>query len=125
MTRHRVRLVERVVQEDSGDFLVEAATPALAAGILLAAHAKAREQCSSVVTLPDGLAETQSVCRWRCCTEPTNVVENVTFCLLMSEEGEEIEEIDPGWEGTTADGQQRNAQGACNPEQAGTVEPGP
>ena len=125
MTRHRMRLVERLIEEDSGDFIVEAPTPALAAGILLAAHDKAREQCSNVVALPDGLAETQSVCRWSRRIEPTNVVENVTFCLLMSEEGEEIEEVEPEWEGATADERQRNARGACGPEQAGTVEPNP
>ena len=111
-----MRLVERLIEEDSGDFIVEAPTPALAAGILLAAHSRAREQCSNLVTLPDGQRRR---------IEPTNVVENVTFCLLMSEEGEEIEEIDPEWEGSTADGQQRNARGACHPEQVGTAEPGP
>lgn len=116
MTRHRLRLVEQLIEEDSGDFIVEAPTPALAAGILLAAHDRAREQCSNVVALPDGQRRR---------IEPTNVVENVTFCLLMSEEGEEIEEVEPEWEGATADEQQRNAQGACGPEQAGTVEPGP
>jgi len=38
MTRHRMRLVEQLIEEDSGDFLVEAPTPALAAGILLRLH---------------------------------------------------------------------------------------
>ena len=125
MTRHRMRLVERLIEDDSGDFIVEAPTPALAAAILLAAHDRAREQCSSVVTLPDGLAETQSVCRWSRRIEPTNVVENSVFCMLLDEAGQEIEEIDPEWEGTTADEQQRNAQGICGQEQAGTAEPGP
>ena len=116
VTRHRVRLVERLVEEDSGDFIVEAPTPALAAGILLAAHDRAREQCSNIVTLPDGQRRR---------IEPTNAVENVTFCLLMGEEREEIEEIEPEWESATADERQRNAQGACGPKQAGTMEPSP
>ena len=37
MTRHRMRLVEQLLQEGSGDFLVEAETPALAARFLLGA----------------------------------------------------------------------------------------
>ena len=114
MTRHRMRLVEQLIEEDSGDFIVEAPTAALAAGILLAAHNKAREQCSNVVTLPDGQRRR---------IEPTNVVENSVFCMLLDEAGQEIKEIDPEWEGTTADEQQRNAQGICGQEQASTTEP--
>lgn len=116
MTRHRMRLVEQLIEEDSGDFIVEAPTPALAAGILLAAHNRAREQCSNVVTLPDGQRRR---------IEPTNMVENSVFCMLLDEAGQEVKEIDPEWEGATADEQQRNAQDICGPEQAGTVEPGP
>lgn len=125
MTRHRMRLVERIVQEGSCDFLVEAPTPALAAAILLAAHRRAFKQCSNLVTLPDGLAETQSVCRWSRHIGAMFVVENSGLCRLLDEAGQEIEEVTPGWEGVTADGQQRNAQDACDPEQAGTMEPSP
>ena len=116
MTLHRMRLVERLVEEDSGDFLVEAPTPELAAGILLAAHDRAREQCSDVVTLPDGQRRR---------IEPTDVVENRTFFMLLDEAGQEIKEIDPEWEGATPEEQQRNAQGIRGPEQAGTAKPGP
>ena len=116
MTRHRMRLVERLVEEDSGDFLVEAPTPALAAGILLAAHNRAREQCSDLVRLPDGQRRR---------IEPTDVVENRTFCLLLDEAGQEVKEIDPEWEGATPEEQQRNAQGICGPGETGTAEPGP
>ena len=119
-----MRLVERLVEEDSGDFIVEAPTPALAAGILLAAHDRAREQCSNVVTLPDGLAETQSVCRWSRRIEPTDVIENSTFCMLLDEAGQEVKEIDPEWEGATPEEQQRNAQGIRGPGEAGTMETG-
>lgn len=115
MTRHRVRLVEGLIEEDSGDFLVEAPTPALAAGILLAAHDRAREQCSNVVTLPDGQRRR---------IEPTDVIENSTFCMLLDEAGQEVKEIDPEWEEATADEQQRNARDICGPKQAGTAEPG-
>ena len=109
-----MRLVERLIEEDSGDFLVEAPTPALAAAILLAAHDRAREQCSNLVRLPDGQRRR---------IEPTNVVENSVFCMLLDEAGQEVKEIDPEWEGTTADEQQRNAQGICGQEQASTTEP--
>ena len=109
-----MRLIERLIEEDSGDFLVEAPTPALAAGILLAAHNRAREQCSNLVTLPDGQRRR---------IEPTNVVENSTFCMLLDEAGQEVKEIDPEREGATADEQQRNAQGACGPGQTSTKKP--
>lgn len=115
MTRHRMRLVERLIEEDSGDFIIEAPTPALAAGILLAAHNSARERCSSVVTLPDGQHRR---------IEPTDVIESSTFCMLLDEAGQEIKEIDPEWEGATPEEQQGNAQGICGPEQAGTMETG-
>ncbi len=116
MTRYRIRLVEQSILEGSGDFTVEADTPELAAGILLAAHNRAREQCSNVVTLPDGQ------CRR---IEPTDVIENSTFCMLLDDAGQEVREIEPEWEGATADEQQRNAQGAYGLGQAGTAEPGP
>ena len=116
MTRHRMRLVEHLIEEDSGDFLVEAPTPELAAGILLAAHNRAREQRSNLVALPDGQSRH---------IEPTNVVENYAFCMLLDKAGRKVKEIDPEWEGATADERQRNAQGACGPEQAGTAEPNP
>ena len=95
---------------------MEAPTPALAAGILLAAHNRAREQCSNVVTLPDGQRRR---------IEPRDVVENSVFCMLLDEAGQEVKEIDPEWEGATAHEQQRNAQGIRGQEQASTVEPSP
>ena len=125
MTRYRMRLVERRIQEGICDFLVEAPTPSLAAGILLAAHRQAFKQCSNLVTLPDGLAETRSVCRWSCRIGAMFVIENSGLCRLLNEAGQEIEEVAPEWERTTADEQQRNAQGVCGPEQADAVEPNP
>ena len=123
MTRHRMRLVERRIQEGTCDFIVEAPTPALAAAILLTAHKRAFKQCSNLVTLPDGLAETQSVCRWSRYIGGMFVIENSGLCRLLDEAGQEIEEVAPEWEGATADERQRNTQGICSPEQAGTVEP--
>ena len=115
MTRHRMRLVERLIEEDSGDFLVDAPTPALAAGILLAAHDRAREQDSNLVTLPDGQRRR---------IEPTNVVENITFCMLLDETGREIKEIDPEWESDTTNERQQDARCVRGSGQAGAVEPG-
>ena len=116
MTRHRMRLVERRVQEGTCDFIVEAPTPALAAAILLAAHDRARKQCNTLVMLPDGQKRRIG---------GMFVIENSGLCRLLDEAGQEIEEVIPEREGATADERQRNAQGACDPEQAGTVEPGP
>ncbi len=94
MTRHRMRLVERRIQEGSCDFLVEAPTPALAAAILLAAHRRAFKQCSNLVTLPDGQSRHIGA---------MFVVENSGLCKLLDEAGQEIEEVIPEWEGATAE----------------------
>lgn len=94
MTRHRMRLVERIVQEGSCDFLVEAPTPALAAAILLVAHKRAFKQCSNLVTLPDGQSRRIG---------GMFVVENSGLCKLLDEAGQEIEEVIPEWEGATAE----------------------
>ena len=111
-----MRLVERRVQEGTCDFIVEAPTPALAAGILLAAHNRAREQCSNLVTLPDGQ---------RRYIGGMFVTENSGLCRLLDETGQEIEEVTPEWEEASEHEQQRNAQSICGPEQAGTMEPSP
>jgi len=76
-----MRLVEQLVEEDSGDFTVEADTPAQAAAILLQAHDSAREADRNLVTLPDGQARN---------IEPDDVVGTRVFCLLLDEEGDEI-----------------------------------
>ena len=102
MTRHRMRLVERRIQEGSCDFIVEAPTPALAAAILLTAHKRAFKQCSNLVTLPDGQSRYIGA---------MFVVENSGLCKLLDEAGQEIEEVTPEWEEAS--------------EHAGTVEPSP
>ena len=109
-----MRLVERIIQEGSCDFIVEAPTPALAAAILLAAHKRAFKQCSNLVTLPDGQSRYIG---------GTFVVENSGLCRLLDEAGQEIEEVAPEREGATADEQQRNARGTCGPGQGSTAEP--
>ena len=88
MTRFRIRLVEHLVEEDSGDFTVEAPTPKLAAGVLLAAHDAARDRCEDLVVLPDGQAQT---------IEPTDVVRNRVFCMLLDDAGEELREVEADW----------------------------
>ena len=102
MTRHRMRLVERRIQEGSCDFIVEAPTPALAAAILLAAHRRALKQCSNLVTLPDGQSRYIGA---------MFVIENSGLCKLLDEAGQEIEEVTPEWEEAS--------------EHADTVEPSP
>ena len=86
MTRHRMRLVEQLVEEDSGDFTVDAATPELAAGILVAAHDAARDRCEDLVVLPDGQSRL---------IEPTDIVRSHVFCVLLDEAGEEVREVEP------------------------------
>lgn len=115
MTQHRMRLVEQLIEEDSGDFLVEAPTPEFAAGIPLRAHQAARARDSNLVTLEDGQ------CRH---INPTHATRNETFCLLMDENGEEIEEVHPEWENPPADEQQQAADGEHVTAQTGAMEPG-
>ena len=111
-----MRLVEQLIQEGSGDFLVEAETPALAAGFLLGMHDAARERDSNIVALADGQS---------CRIEPNSVVENSTFCILLDETGQEIREVEPDWEGPTADERQQAAEDADGTPQASTTEPRP
>ncbi len=85
MTRHRMRLVEQVIEEGSGDFLADAPTPERAAAVLLAAHAQARERASNQVSLPDGQS---------CRIEPDAMVETHTFCVLLDETAQEVREIE-------------------------------
>lgn len=119
MTRFRMRLVERLIEEDSGDFTVEAATPELAAGILLRAHDAARDECEDLVVLPDGQS---------CRIEPTDVVANQVFCMLLNEAGEEIgSEIEPHYPplAVDADRHGRSAQDEYTPAQTAGREGGP
>lgn len=82
-----MRPVEQLVEEDSGDFTVEAPTPELAAGILVAAHGAARDRCDDLVVLPDGQSRRIG---------PTDVVRTRVFCLLLDENSEEVREVEPG-----------------------------
>ena len=118
MTRFRMRLVERLIEEDSGDFTVEAATPALAAGILLRAHDAARDECEDLVVLPDGQS---------CRIEPTDVVANQVFCMLLDEAGQEIgTEIEPDYPlpPVDVDRSRCRAQDECAPAHTDDGEPG-
>ncbi len=99
-----MRLVEQLVEEDNGDFTVEAPTPEQAAGILAGAHDAARDRCDDLVVLPDGQSRR---------IEPADVVRNRVFCMLLDEAGEEVREVEPGGREPAPDG-----------EQAGTIEPG-
>ncbi len=119
MTRFRMRLVERLIEEDSGDFTVEAPAPALAAGILLRAHDAARDECEDLVVLPDGHS---------CRIEPTDVVANQVFCILLDEIGQEIgSESEPDYPppAVDADRCEDSSQNECARVQADNGEPGP
>ena len=118
MTQHRMRLVEQLIEEDSGDFIVEAPTPALAAGILLRA-ARCR---------PASGAATSSPCRMgnpAASTRPT-WSKTAPSASLLDEAGQEIKEVEPEWDGAhgrrAAADTRRSAYGAA---QASITEPGP
>ncbi len=100
MSRFRMRLVEQMVEEDSGDFTVEADTPAQAAAILLQAHDAARDADRNLVVLPDGQSRN---------IEPADVVGNRVFCILLNEAANEIGgEIEPDWKTPPAQQEQED-----------------
>jgi len=81
-----MRLVEQMIEEDSGDFTLDAPTPERAAAVLLAAHDRARERGSNHVRLADGQS---------CRIEPDDVVRTRAFCVLLDESGQELREVEP------------------------------
>jgi len=81
VTRYRLRLVEQSILEGSGDFIVEADTPELAAAVLLRAHDAAREACRDLVVLPDGQSRR---------IEPREVADNNVFCIRLDDAGDEV-----------------------------------
>jgi len=117
MTRFRMRLVEHMIEEDSGGFTVEANTPAQAAAILLRAHDAARDADRNQVVLPDGQSRN---------IEPTDVVGNRVFCILLNEAADEIGgEIEPDYGRPPAQQGQEDRPGRCTASSATSMEVSP
>jgi len=111
MTVFRMRLVEQMVEEDYGDFTVEAETPEQAAAVLIRAHDAAREDCRNLVVLPDGQAHD---------IDPRDVVATRVFCIQIDEAGYEVGgEIKPG------DTPSPDSTGRPHQPGAGASEPAP
>jgi hypothetical protein len=91
--RYRMLLVEQLIEEDSGEFLVEAASPGAAAAILHRAFDQARDRDSNIVTLPDGQAHH---------IEPTDIMHSRIYCILLDDAGNEVGEIEPDFAATPA-----------------------
>jgi len=114
MTRFRVRVVEHLIEEASGDFTVEADTPAQAAAVLFQAHDTARDKGEDLVVLSDGQS---------CNIEPTDVVGTRVFCLLLDEEGDEIGgEIVPDWGTPPAQPEPEETPGLSTTGSAASIE---
>ncbi len=108
MTRYRLRLVEQSMLEDSGDFIVEADTPELAAAVLLRAHDAAREACRDLVVLPDGQSRR---------IEPRKVADNNVFCIRLDDAGDEVGgEIKPDDGPLPVDTDRQDSAGPSNME---------
>jgi len=106
MTRYRLRLVEQSMLEDSGDFIVEADTPELAAAVLLRVHDAAREACRDLVVLPDGQSRP---------IEPRKMVDNNVFCIRLDDAGDEVGgEIKPDDGPLPVDTDKQDAAGPSN-----------
>jgi hypothetical protein len=85
MPTYRILLVEEQVESDCAEFRVTASTPRDGANILVDAHARAREKSSNWVSLPDGQSAR---------IEPDNLVRTHVYCVLLDDDGNEVEEID-------------------------------
>ena len=85
MPKFRILLVEELVLSDSGEFTIEASTPAEAAAALIEARHAGLDNDDDTVRLPDG--QTQHI-------EPEDVVRSRTFCVLLDEDGDEVGEIE-------------------------------
>ena len=93
MSKYRMLLVEELVESDSGEFIVEAASPEVAAAILITAHA-ARDDDSNIVRLPDGQ---------ECEIDPNGIIESRVFCVLLDDTGKELHEVEPDYTPPTGD----------------------
>ncbi|OAI28171.1 hypothetical protein A1351_12215 [Methylosinus sp. R-45379] len=85
MPTYRILLVEELVESDCAEFRVAAPTTRDAANVLVDAHARAREKSSNWVSLPDGQSAR---------IEPDNIVRTRVYCVLLDDNGDEVEEID-------------------------------
>jgi hypothetical protein len=85
MRKFRILLVEELVLSDSGEFTIEASTPAEAAAALIEARYAGLDNDDDTVRLPDG--QTQHI-------EPEDVVRSSIFCMLLDDDGYEIGEIE-------------------------------
>lgn len=94
MPNYRMLLIEELVISDSGEFTVDAESPAHAAALLIQAHDAARDEDSDIVRLPDGQERR---------IEPDDVVRSRVFCVLLNESGEEVGEVEPDSSGATED----------------------
>jgi hypothetical protein len=86
MPYYRMLVVEELIETNSGEFSVEAPTPAAAASILIAAHDAARGNDTDILRLPDG--QTGPLF-------PGDVICNRVFCVLLDDTGAEVCEVAP------------------------------
>lgn len=85
MPTYRLLLVEEIVESDCAEFRVEAASLRDAANILVDAHADAGRKDSNWVSLPDGQSAH---------IEPNDLDRTRVYCVLLDDDGNEVEEID-------------------------------
>ncbi len=86
MPKHRILLVEELVLSDSAEFTVECGTTAEAASQLIKARLAGLDEDNDTVRLPDGQSAV---------VKPENIVRSRIFCMLLDENGNQIERIEP------------------------------
>ena len=84
MATFSIRLVQKITEQGSGDFTIEAASAEAAAAVLLKAYKAALAEGSSIVKLQDG--QTQVL-------ECEEVLDRSVSFLLLDKEGMEVRPV--------------------------------
>jgi ABC-type lipopolysaccharide export system ATPase subunit len=84
MAKFGMRLIQRITEQGSGDFIIEAASAEAAAVILLTAYKVAQAQGSSIVKLQDGQVQV---------LERSEVLDRSVSFMLLDEDGAEVRPV--------------------------------
>lgn len=81
MAKFIIRLVPQVIEQGSGDFIIEASTAEAAVALLSTAYKIARAEGSNIVKLQDGQSQI---------LERAEVLDRIVSFMLLDADGEEI-----------------------------------
>ncbi|WP_145145642.1 hypothetical protein [Roseomonas gilardii] len=84
MATFSIRLVQKITEQGSGDFTIEAASAEAAAAVLLRAYKATLAEGSSIVKLQDGQAQL---------LEREEVLDRSVSLVLLDQEGREVRPV--------------------------------